>query len=110
MTPALIEALNHPIRRQLLRLLHEHREAQSPKGMSQEMTRELVNISYHARVLLDLHVIGLTRTRSVRGSIQHFYVSRVAKNNLVAVILRSTEKDDSFLRVWPGRKKKKRSG
>jgi DNA-binding transcriptional ArsR family regulator len=98
MTPALLEALNHPVRRQLLRLLHERRAAQSPLEMSHDIALGLAHVSYHVRILSDLHVVRLTRTRPVRGSTQHFYLSRVLKNELVDAILRSTEKDDRFVR------------
>lgn len=97
MTPALLEALNHPVRRQLLRLLQERRIAQSPLEMSQGIAFRLTNIAYHARVLSDLAVVRLVRTRQVRGSTQHFYASKVAKNELVAAILASTEKADSLI-------------
>lgn len=97
MTPALLDALNHPIRRQLLRLLHERTTSRSPTEMSQKMTLGLTGISYHARVLSDLDVIRLSRTGQVRGSTQHFYVSRVAKIALVDAILKKTEKEDRRL-------------
>jgi len=97
MSPALLHVLNHPIRRQILRLLHEQRATLSPNEMSQAIGVALPNLGFHARTLAERGVIRETRTRQVRGSVEHFYVSTVSENRLVATILSSTENDDCFL-------------
>jgi len=76
--------------------------------MAHELKLGLTGVSYHFRILSDLGVARLTRTRQVRGSTQHFYVSRVAKNSLVAAILKETEKVDGF--PGPARKAKAELG
>jgi len=93
MTPALIYALNHPIRREILRLLSEAREA-SPSDMLGSMSVGLSTLSFHAQVLNELGVIRGTRTQQVRGALEHFYASNVAGNELAEAILLETETDD----------------
>jgi DNA-binding transcriptional ArsR family regulator len=94
MTPALIYALNHPARRQILRQLAEQGAERSPSEMAQTAAFSLSGLSFHARVLSELHVTHCTRTEQVRGSLEHFYASNVSDNELVAAILSETEGDD----------------
>jgi DNA-binding transcriptional ArsR family regulator len=97
MTPALIYALNHPARRQILRQLSEHGTERSPSEMAQAAAFSLSGLSFHARVLCELQVTRCTRTEPVRGSLEHFYASNISDNELVAAILLETEGDDSPL-------------
>jgi DNA-binding transcriptional ArsR family regulator len=108
MTPALISALDHPIRREILRLLSQG--PSSPVEMKESIDFGLSGLAYHTRTLWELQVTRLSSTRHVRGSTQHFYASRVTKNELVAAILGETEKCDSFLREQPKRRKNASSG
>lgn len=101
MTPALISALDHPIRREILRLLGGQDTPISSVETAESIDTPLSGLSYHARTLWEFKVIRLSRTRQVRGSTQHFYASRVAKNKLAATILGHTEKYDRFLRMQP---------
>lgn len=94
MTPALIHALNHPARRQILRQLSGREVEKSPSEMAESATFSLPGISFHARVLSELQVTRCTRTQPVRGAIEHFYASNVTDNELVATILVETEGDD----------------
>lgn len=95
MSPALIYALNHPVRRQILRLLGEPGDEASPSDMRESMSAiGLSTLSFHAQVLGELGVIHGTRTQQVRGAVEHFYASDVAGNDLVEAILIETEVDD----------------
>jgi DNA-binding transcriptional ArsR family regulator len=98
MTPALIYALNHPARRQILRQLSEQGTERSPNEMAQAAALSLPGLSFHARVLCELQVTHCTRTQPVRGSLEHFYASNVSGNELVEAILVETEGDDRRLR------------
>jgi DNA-binding transcriptional ArsR family regulator len=93
MTPALIHALNHPARRQILRHLHERGES-SPSEMVGSTDFSLSGLSFHARVLCELQVTRCTGTQQGRGALEHFYASNVASSELVANILLETEGDD----------------
>jgi hypothetical protein len=94
MTPALIYALNHPARRQILRQLGEQGAERSPNEMANGAAFSLSGLSFHARVLCELQVTRCTRTQPVRGAIEHFYASNVSDNELVAAILSETEGED----------------
>jgi DNA-binding transcriptional ArsR family regulator len=94
MTPALIHALNHPTRRQILRQLDERGAERSPSEMAEAAAFSLSCLSFHARVLCELQVTHCTRTQLVRGSLEHFYASNVSGNELVEAILLETEGDD----------------
>lgn len=94
MTPALIHALNHPARRQILRQLDEGGAERSPSEMAETAAFSLSGLSFHARVLCELQVTRCTRTQQVRGSLEHFYASNVSGNELVGAILLETEGDD----------------
>jgi DNA-binding transcriptional ArsR family regulator len=98
MTPALIHALNHPARRQILRQLSGREAEKSPSEMAEAETFSLSGISFHARVLCELQVTRCTRTQPVRGAIEHFYASNVTDNELVTAILVETENEDGSLR------------
>lgn len=95
MTPALIHALNHPARRQILRQLGGQGTERSPSEMANVAPFSLPGLSFHARVLCELQVTRATRTQQVRGSLEHFYASNVSDNELVAAILLETEGEDS---------------
>jgi DNA-binding transcriptional ArsR family regulator len=94
MTPALIHALNHPARRQILRQLGEPGVERSPNEMAETAAFSLSGLSFHARVLSELQVTRCTRTQPVRGALEHFYASNVSDNELVEAILLETEGDD----------------
>jgi DNA-binding transcriptional ArsR family regulator len=94
MSPALIHALNHPLRRQVLRLLSKQEAEPTPTGLTKLVSSSLNDLSYHVRVLDDLNVIQQTHIKRIRGSTKHFYISTVADNSLVSQILASTDNDD----------------
>src|SRR5215469_4742327 len=85
MSPALINALNHPIRRYILRTLgSDPSTPMSPREMGQPLRAVgLSAVSYHVRTLCEQLVIKCVRTEQVRGSTQHFYLSLVAGNELL---------------------------
>ncbi|MBA3865423.1 MAG: helix-turn-helix transcriptional regulator [Solirubrobacterales bacterium] len=72
----LLEALRHPLRRRLLRMMAGE-EAISPRELATALDRPLSNVSYHVRVLAECGAVTLVKTTPVRGSMQHFYRSTV---------------------------------
>src|SRR5262245_40494098 len=95
MTARLIDAVNHPLRRKVLRALHDSNEALSPKRLAQILGEGLSNVSYHMKVLAKRHAVKKTRSRQIRGAREGFFVSRVAGNERVIAILADTEGEDS---------------
>jgi len=90
----LLAALNHPLRRRILRTLHGAGEARSSAELSKAFQMPVSKISYHVRVLHESHVVALTDRRRVRGNTEHFYVSTLAANELAAHLLELVEGED----------------
>ncbi len=93
-----IMALNHPLRRQVLRVVEEGGTA-SATELCQRFELPLSNVSYHVKVMVDLGVLELVRTRKVRGARERFY--RVASDrqaSWVRVVLEDTRRGDSQVR------------
>lgn len=67
----LIKALTNPLRVELLDRLNE--AEWSPRGLSDELSEGLSQVSYHIKVLKDYKLIELTRTEPRRGAVEHFY-------------------------------------
>jgi DNA-binding transcriptional ArsR family regulator len=97
MSPAVIDALNHPLRRQLLRDLHEGSN-RSATGLADSIKPALGNIIYHLKVLRDRGLIRQTGSKRNRGAREYFYASVVADNVQVVSILAATAKDDKAMR------------
>ncbi|HVO53820.1 MAG TPA: helix-turn-helix domain-containing protein [Solirubrobacterales bacterium] len=73
---ALLAALRHPLRRQILRVM-EVEEPISPSQLSNRLEHPLSNVSYHVRVLADCEAVALVSTEPIHGSVQHFYRASV---------------------------------
>jgi DNA-binding transcriptional ArsR family regulator len=68
----MVRVLAHPLRQQLLIMLHKH-GVSSPRQLAERSGERLPNVSYHMRVLRDAGCIELVRTKPRRGAIEHFY-------------------------------------
>lgn len=108
-TPALIHALNHPVRRHILRLLANGEKAaslscvdmaQAPARLFDGPKAFLLTIYFHAKDLCRQGVIRIAGTRGVRGAKETFYSSNVLGNEVVGLVLLGTESyDREFLRL-----------
>jgi DNA-binding transcriptional ArsR family regulator len=82
----LLVALRHELRRRILRAMAEE-DPVSPRRLAQVLHEPLSNVSYHVRVLADdCGAVELVDTAEVRGSMQHFYSSRVEEPWALAVL------------------------
>jgi DNA-binding transcriptional ArsR family regulator len=72
--PRLVKALAHPLRVSILSAL-EHRVA-SPSELAEELDVPLPNLSYHIRMLVQLDMLKLVKTRPRRGAIEHYYQAK----------------------------------
>jgi DNA-binding transcriptional ArsR family regulator len=68
----LVRVLAHPLRQQLLIMLHKH-GVTSPRELAELSGERLPNVSYHMRVLRDAGCVELVREEPRRGAIEHFY-------------------------------------
>lgn len=71
-TRALLAALTHPARREILRAM-EGKPETGPRELARELERPLDNVSYHVRVLATCGAVKLVRTERVAGSTKHLY-------------------------------------
>lgn len=69
----ILEALQHPLRRKLLKLLIERKEM-APVEAWRLLDDSLSNVSYHMRKLAERGVVTLTHIEQARGAAVHFYV------------------------------------
>lgn len=98
MTGALIAALNHPVRREALRLLHQKGGELSATDMSRTIKKTSTAISHHLKVLAETGAAELVFEQRVRGATQRFYESKVDKHQRIQEILADTRRDDERVR------------
>ena len=72
--PAVVKALSHPLRIQILGLLEDR--VASPNELSQELDAPLGNVSYHVRELARLDFLKLVKKVPRRGAIEHYYTAK----------------------------------
>lgn len=71
---ALHTILQHPLRKELLRLFVEAgEELRSPKELTVLVDKHLSSVSYHVRVLAEHGAVALIDKQPRRGSVEHFY-------------------------------------
>jgi DNA-binding transcriptional ArsR family regulator len=90
----LIRALNHDLRRRILRQLNVAEEPLSPIKLSKQLKVPLSNVSYHVAVLFRLGAIVRVDRRLVRGAVENFYESTVKDNAPVCALLEGTRELD----------------
>ncbi|HEU5253582.1 MAG TPA: winged helix-turn-helix domain-containing protein [Solirubrobacterales bacterium] len=69
----LLKALSHPVRARALTVLNQR--VASPSELAAEQGEPVGYVAYHVRVLRELGMIELVKTRQVRGATEHFYRS-----------------------------------
>lgn len=99
-------ALNHPLRRRILRTFKQE-EVASATALCQRFEMPLSNVSYHVKVLVELNVLQLVETKTVRGAKERFYrVTRDGQEEWVRVVLEGTcrlDRRSGVLRLGNGK-------
>ena len=100
--PGLQDALNHPTRRDILRVLHGEKRACSVT----EIVGDLVplrrgEVAYHAQVLKDSECVGVDGSRPAPGGREQVLASLVSSSDQVQTILRATRHSDQSHRQQP---------
>jgi DNA-binding transcriptional ArsR family regulator len=91
---ALVQALVHPVRREILRALHEAGEALSPRELSLALGCALPIVSHHVGLLAESSVLALTDVVPARGSTEAFYASTVGDDGGLLLLLIATRRSD----------------
>lgn len=90
----LIKAIDHPLRRRMLRLLNEREEPLSSMQMAEELGISLSITAYHVRILHELRAVVRAGKRQVRGALQRFYKSKVEADPPIETLLEETREVD----------------
>lgn len=102
----LISALDHHLRRQILRVIHSRGRPSSPCELEEllnlggRLGSKLSMVSYHVTVLSRYNAISLAGTRPARGAVEHFYASTVADVLWLRGLLDRTREADKA-KLWP---------
>lgn len=67
----IMKALAHPVRARALTVLNER--VASPSELAAEQNEAVGYVAYHVRVLREMELIELVKSRQVRGATEHFY-------------------------------------
>ncbi len=95
MSALLIQALNHPVRRKILRVLNGSGDPCSPVKLSKTIGQDVSNIDYHVKILVSMGAAMKTGDRQVRGARENFFASTVSRHEQMVAILADTERDDN---------------
>jgi DNA-binding transcriptional ArsR family regulator len=90
----LIRALDHDLRRAILRTLNESKEPMSPNKIAKGLHRQLTNVSYHVGVLRQLGAVTEVAQGPVRGALEHFYSPTIEGNTPILTLLEETREAD----------------
>lgn len=90
----LINAIAHPLRRRILRVLGDRREQSSPTKIAKEFDLKVGVVGYHVRVLETLGAVKLTDEGMVRGAVEHFYETTIEDDPPIETLLEETREVD----------------
>lgn len=90
-----MRALDHPLRRDILRRFHNCASARSASQLAAEMGLGLSRVSYHVRVLSEAGCLQGKSALVARGTHQPRYRSTVEDDGAVLLVLRATEREDT---------------
>ncbi len=89
-----IKALNHPVRRRILRYASKESTV-SATQLSRELNVSVSNAVYHVRVLVELGALRLVDVKRVRGAKESFYRSNLDdQGRWVQAALKATRAKD----------------
>jgi DNA-binding transcriptional ArsR family regulator len=90
----LLSAIAHPLRRRILRALHDWDEPASPVQLARAFRLPLATIAYHANVLKRFGAVEPAGEKQVRGAIEHFYDSTIEDDPPIETLLEETREVD----------------
>jgi DNA-binding transcriptional ArsR family regulator len=98
-TTELIRMLNHPVRREALRLLHRAPHGQmGGTQMSQAMIESVQTVNNHLKILRDARAIVLCDELQVGPVKEKWHESLVSTIPTVVAVLDETEAEDALIR------------
>lgn len=94
MPAAVSRAVNHRLRRRILRRLHESAEPLSPARLARRLHDPPGAVSYHVKVLRGCEAVARVDRRGARGPVRQPYSSLVADDPEVTALLDRTREAD----------------
>jgi len=93
LTPPVRHALDHHLRREILRTLHRSEGPRSPAEIATALPTEtsVSLVSYHAHVLETCGVLGLDDAQPTDDALNRRYTSKLAGDTGIVAILQTTE-------------------
>jgi DNA-binding transcriptional ArsR family regulator len=93
LTPPVRHALNHHLRREILRTLHRSEDPRSPAEIAAALPTEtsVSLISYHAHVLENCGILSVADVQPTGETLARHYTSKLAGDTLIVSILQATE-------------------
>ena len=102
----LIRALNHPIRRRILRLMLDRGQRLCATEIAAEFEMQLGDVSYHLVSLRDHRAVKPAGTKQVRGALQRFYEATIEDDPPIETLLEQTREVDEAYAAKPKPKRK----
>lgn len=90
----LLNAIDHPRRRRILRMLNERDEPCNPIEIALKVEGPLGLIAYHIRVLRELGAVERVSEDQDQDSIENFYESRIGDDPSIEAMLEEAREDD----------------
>lgn len=91
----LLNAIDHPRRRRILRMLHDRGEPCNPIEIALKVEGPLGLIAYHIRVLRELGAVERVSEEQEHDSAEHFYESRVEGDSSIEAMLEEPGEDEA---------------
>jgi len=90
----LIRAIDHSLRRCVLRALLDSEEPRSPNEIKGILGLKLNSVAYHTRILLRLGAVERAGNQMVRGAMEHFYLPTIEGDSPIEALLEETREFD----------------
>jgi Helix-turn-helix domain len=92
--PKLQDALDHPVRREVLRTLNRFDRARTVSEIGAQLPFRLGQLGYHLQILRRSSVVSAEPAEAAAGTGRPRYVSQVSTDSAVCSVLRATESWD----------------
>jgi DNA-binding transcriptional ArsR family regulator len=90
----LIVAIANPLRRRILRVIHDWGEPVSPIQIARELCLPIGTVAYHANVLRRLGAVEPAGEQQVRGAVEHLHDSTIEDDPTIEALPEETREGD----------------
>jgi DNA-binding transcriptional ArsR family regulator len=90
----LLVAIAHPLRRRILRVLHDWGEPCTPAQIAEELGLPVDTVAYHAKVLWRLDAVEPAGEQQARSAVDPFYDTTIEDDPPIETLLEETREVD----------------